>query len=162
MTSFPIIDVAVNDPSWDRHTVFDPEKLQTLTSKIISDLANDLLECEISLSLVSDDQIQEINRDHRGFDKPTNVLSFPMLGAYDDVADAPKPILLGDIIVAFETVTREAAAEEKRFSDHFIHLYIHGLLHLLGYDHETDNEAEEMEGLEIKYLANLGIANPYA
>lgn len=113
---------------------------------------------ELSLLLTDDKRIRVVNRDWRGFDKATNVLSFPAAPP-SRVATSP---VLGDIVIAYETVEREAQAEGKSVSDHFSHLVIHGLLHLLGEDHETDAEAERMEGLEIAALARLGIADPYA
>lgn len=113
---------------------------------------------ELSLLLTDDRRIRIVNRDWRGFDKATNVLSFPAAPP-ERVATSP---VLGDIVVAYETVEREAAAEGKSLADHFSHLVIHGLLHLLGEDHETDAEAQRMEGLEVAALDRLGIADPYA
>ena len=115
---------------------------------------------EVSLALCDDAHIRDLNRDYRGFDKPTNVLSF---GAFDPEISlaAGQPILLGYVIIARETVVREAAQQEKRVSDHVTHLLVHGVLHLLGFDHESDEEADAMEGLEIVVLGKLGIANPY-
>jgi probable rRNA maturation factor len=115
-------------------------------------------DAELSLLLTDDAAIRVLNRDHRHLDKPTNVLSFPQ---DDPEADAYGP-LLGDIVVAHETVMREAVEEGISFHDHFLHMIVHGFLHLVGYDHMNDDEAEEMEGLETAILARLGIANPYA
>jgi probable rRNA maturation factor len=115
-------------------------------------------DAELSLVLTDDASIRVINRDHRGFDKPTNVLSFPQ---DDPDADAYGP-MLGDIVVAHETVTREAVDDGISFRAHFLHMIVHGFLHLVGYDHLNDDEAEEMEGLETAILARLGIADPYA
>ncbi len=113
---------------------------------------------EVSLLLCDDARIREINRAWRGLDKPTNVLSFPA---------APRAMLakspaVGDIAIAHETVAREALEEGKTFRDHYMHMVVHGFLHLLGYDHETDAEAEEMEALEVSVLQQLGVADPYA
>lgn len=113
---------------------------------------------ELSLLLTDDKRIRIVNRDWRGFDKATNVLSFPAAPP-ERIAMSP---VLGDIVVALDTVEREAASEEKSVADHFRHLVIHGLLHLLGEDHETAAEAERMEALEVAALARLGIADPYA
>lgn len=113
---------------------------------------------EVSLLLCDDARIQELNREWRGLDKPTNVLSFP---ASDPSKLAQSP-LLGDIAIAFETVERESLEEQKSFSAHVSHMVVHGFLHLIGYDHETDREAEEMEDVERRALARLGIADPYA
>jgi probable rRNA maturation factor len=115
-------------------------------------------EAELSILLCDDATIQPLNRDWRGFDKPTNVLSFP---AFSPLPLAEKP-LVGDLAVARETVEREAAHDGKTVPDHLTHLLIHGVLHLVGYDHETEAEAEAMEALETRILASLGIADPYA
>lgn len=106
---------------------------------------------EIAVVLADDAFAQQLNRDYRGKDKPTNVLSFP-----NDEAGQ-----LGDIVLAFETVEREAAEQGKSFKHHAVHLLVHGTLHLLGYDHEIEKEAARMEKLEIKILDKLGVANPY-
>jgi probable rRNA maturation factor len=111
---------------------------------------------ELSLVLTDDAAIRVLNRDHRGKDKPTNVLSFPGF----DVDEAPGP-LLGDIVIAWETVAREATEEGKSVADHFSHLVVHGMLHLFGYDHEAADDAEAMEAEERRVLARLGIADPY-
>ncbi|KPF68623.1 hypothetical protein IP69_11365 [Bosea sp. AAP35] len=113
---------------------------------------------EVSLLLTDDKRIRIVNRDWRGLDKATNVLSFPAVPA-KQIARSP---VLGDIVIAYETVAREAQDENKSLGDHFSHLVIHGLLHLLGEDHETEAEAQRMESLEIAALARLGIADPYA
>ena len=113
---------------------------------------------EVSVLMCDDARIREINKDWRGLDKPTNVLSFP---AAPKEALARLPVV-GDIAVAYETVVREAAEEGKSLPDHVAHMIAHGFLHLVGFDHETDEEAEEMEALEIRILGELGIADPYA
>ena len=114
---------------------------------------------ELSLVFTDDESIQKLNAEWRGKDKPTNVLSFP---AFPIAPGDPLPPMLGDIVLAYETVVREAELEGKPLENHITHLIIHGLLHLLGYDHETDDEAEEMEGLERQALARLAIPDPYA
>ncbi|WP_378945133.1 rRNA maturation RNase YbeY [Mesorhizobium sp. ANAO-SY3R2] len=114
---------------------------------------------ELSLVFTDDDSIQKLNAEWRGKDKPTNVLSFP---AFPIAPGDPLPPMLGDIVLAYETVVREAELEGKPLENHITHLIIHGLLHLLGYDHETDDEAEEMEALERQALARLAIPDPYA
>lgn len=113
---------------------------------------------EISVLLSDDAAVQVLNRDWRGQDKPTNVLSFP---SDEDEALPGQALFLGDIAVALETTQREAAEQNLTFSDHFCHLLVHGMLHVLGFDHETDKQADEMEPLEIEILNGLGIANPY-
>jgi probable rRNA maturation factor len=115
---------------------------------------------EVSVLLADDARVRELNRDWRGKDKPTNVLSFP---AWErgDPAPAGGPLPLGDVALALETVLREAAAEGKAPEAHLAHLVVHGTLHLLGHDHEDEDEAERMEALEVSALARLGIADPY-
>jgi probable rRNA maturation factor len=114
---------------------------------------------EVSILLADDAVVAALNRDYRGQDRPTNVLSFPA-GA-SDWPGTPEPALLGDVIVAFETTRREAETEGRRLGDHLTHLLVHGTLHLLGYDHESDDEAETMEAREVELLAMLGVADPY-
>jgi len=126
---------------------------------------------EMSLVLADDALVQTLNRDYRDKDKPTNVLSFALL---DDLGDTDEdaddvlargegmPILIGDVILAFETVQREAREQGKTVGDHLTHLVIHGVLHLLGYDHQSDPDADRMERLETSILARMGIADPYS
>jgi probable rRNA maturation factor len=114
---------------------------------------------ELSVVFSDDAHIRTLNADWRGKDKPTNVLSFP---AFPLAKGGPLPPMLGDIVLAAETVAREAALEDKPLENHITHLVVHGLLHLLGYDHETDAEAEEMEAIERAALARLAIPDPYA
>ncbi|CAN7152860.1 rRNA maturation RNase YbeY [Phyllobacterium sp. LjRoot231] len=114
---------------------------------------------ELSLVFTDDATIKELNSGWRDKDKPTNVLSFPAFTLKPGQKPGP---MLGDIVIARETVAREAADEDKTFEDHLTHLIVHGFLHLLGYDHLTDVEAEEMEGLERKVLERLAIPDPYA
>jgi probable rRNA maturation factor len=112
---------------------------------------------EVSLLLADDARVRVLNRDFRGKDKPTNVLSFPA----PDGPAPPGPQPLGDIVLAYETVVREANDEGKTLADHATHLVVHGTLHLLGHDHEEERAAERMEALERQALAHLGIADPY-
>lgn len=116
---------------------------------------------EISVLLTDDTHIRELNRIWRDKDKATNVLSFPALD--DDLPPPPpgEPVLLGDVVLAFETVEREALAEAKPLRDHVAHLLVHGTLHLLGYDHEEPDEADAMERRETEILATLGVPDPY-
>lgn len=113
---------------------------------------------ELSIQLTDDAEIRTLNRDYRGKDKPTNVLSFPA----GDEGAAGRVRLLGDIVLAQETIEREATAQAKTLADHLSHLTIHGVLHLLGHDHETETQATAMEALETEILRGLGIADPYA
>lgn len=112
---------------------------------------------EVVVAFADDARVRELNRDFRGKDSATNVLSFP---APEDLP-GPGPRALGDVILARETVAAEAAAEGKTVENHVCHLVVHGFLHLLGYDHETDAEAERMERLETEVLASLGVPDPY-
>ncbi|MBE5075120.1 rRNA maturation RNase YbeY [Erythrobacteraceae bacterium E2-1 Yellow Sea] len=118
----------------------------------------------LSLLFTSDAQVHELNLQWRGRDKPTNVLSFPMLGADDlhDLAPDGPPEMLGDIALAYETCAREAAGKHVPLDHHAAHLIVHGLLHLAGHDHVTSEEdADRMEALEITALAKIGIGDPY-
>jgi probable rRNA maturation factor len=110
---------------------------------------------ELSLLFCDDARIRLLNAQFRGFDKPTNVLSFP---GPEPTAEAH---MLGDIAIAFETVAREAVEQGKPLPHHVCHMIVHGFLHLLGYDHETDEEAEAMEADEARVLHRIGIADPY-
>ena len=115
---------------------------------------------ELSIVLSDDEHLRELNGQWRGKDAATNVLSFP-IHQIEAGARPPEP-MLGDLVFARETCEREAREQEKRVADHFSHLLVHGLLHLYGYDHGADGEAEAMEALERRVLARLGIADPYA
>ena len=118
-------------------------------------------DCEIGIGCVDLAESHELNLQYREKDKPTNVLSFP--------SDIPEEVLslldaepLGDLVICIPVVLQEAAEQQKTPTDHFTHLLVHGILHLLGYDHETtESDAEEMEALEIEILKKLGVANPY-
>nr|WP_279347264.1 rRNA maturation RNase YbeY [Govania unica] len=126
---------------------------------------------EIVVILMTDEAMREVNRDHRQQDKPTNVLSFPvweledleLLAAGTTPPGQPPgvPVPLGDILMAEATLTREAALQGKSFADHARHLLVHGFLHLVGYDHMNDDEAEVMEALEVQILRGFAISDPY-
>jgi probable rRNA maturation factor len=118
-------------------------------------------DAELAIMLTDDDGIRTLNKNWRGIDKPTNVLSFPALQPTGPQDDDDAPRMLGDIAIAYETTRSEADAEHKPFENHLSHLTVHGFLHLLGYDHTTDDEAEIMEGLEREILAQLGVPDPY-
>ena len=122
---------------------------------------------ELNVVLTDDRAVRRLNRDWRGQDKPTNGLSFPAQnGPAQNGRPAPRlppgvPVLLGDVVVACGVAVAEAAAQGKTLRAHLAHLVVHGVLHLLGHDHEADAEAERMEALEAKVLRRMGIANPY-
>lgn len=129
------------------------------------ELAQQNFALEVSIKLSDNDEVQQLNASYRGKDKPTNVLSFPLvphdlLGSLSNSDDGE--ILLGDIIMAHDVCANEAQEKSISMTDHASHLLVHGILHLLGYDHETEADALIMEDLEVKALQNLGIANPYA
>ncbi|KKA46251.1 MULTISPECIES: rRNA maturation RNase YbeY [Salinivibrio] len=114
-------------------------------------------QAEVTIRIVDEGESQSLNRDYRGKDKPTNVLSFPF--------DAPPGVeidLLGDLIVCRQVVEQEAQQQGKALMDHWAHMVVHGSLHLLGYDHIEDDEAEQMEALERELLAAMGVSDPYA
>ena len=115
---------------------------------------------ELAISLADDAVQQRLNRDWRGVDQPTNVLAFPAWNP-DTPIPPGAPVLLGDVVLAFETAARESDEQGKPLSDHLSHLVVHGVLHLLGYDHATEAEAVAMESLEASILASLGVPNPY-
>lgn len=141
-----IVDISVNSAQWPA--------VNNLINKVAMKTMEELNlqgESEVSIVLTDSAAIQKLNRDWRGKDKPTNVLSFP----------AGEPGLLGDIVLAYEVIKQEAEEQKKSFDDHLMHLIIHGILHLVGHDHEDDKEAENMESLEIRILQSFGVKNPY-
>ena len=158
------IQTSVEDPAWPSE-----EQLTAMASGILEQAAAFLVtaeeqpfpegEVELSLVFTNDASIREINSEWRGQDKPTNVLSFPAFPL--EPGGMPGP-MLGDIVIARETVEREAADLGKTAQEHLTHLLVHGFLHLFGYDHLDADEAEEMEGLETRILAELGLPDPYA
>lgn len=161
MNASVTIDIAVTGGNW-RDVLPDAERLTRQAALAAwrvgrKENANTAPE-EISIVLTDDAAVRALNRDHRGQDVPTNVLSF---GIAPDATEDRQPRLLGDVVLAYETVNREAAAQGKSVADHFRHLVVHGVLHLRGYDHDTEEEAEIMERIETRLLAGLGITDPY-
>jgi probable rRNA maturation factor len=158
------IQISVEDDSWPSE-----EQLLAFCGKVLAASADFLareedqpfppMAPEISLVFTDDAAIREINAEWRSKDMPTNVLSFPAFPL--EPGGMPGP-MLGDIVIARETVEREALELEKSFDDHLTHLLVHGFLHLFGYDHIETEEAEEMESLETRILAVLGLTDPYA
>ena len=149
-------EVILDDSRWQ-----SVKDLQVTIKKAmhgVNNLMGDDTCCPLSVTItcMNDSAIQTLNKNFRGHDKPTNVLSFP-----DGDVDENSRLHLGDIAIAFETLEREAQEQDKSFHDHFTHMITHGLLHLYGYDHETDEDAEEMESLEVEILEDMGIKNPY-
>jgi len=117
-------------------------------------------DAEVTIRIVDEAESRELNHQYRGKNKSTNVLSFPM-ELPEELATAVDEIMLGDLVICAPVVAREAAEQNKSLLHHWAHMVIHGMLHLQGYDHIEDDEAEEMESLEIKLLQQLGIENPY-
>ena len=148
----PAIDISVEEPAWS--AAGDVDSLaRAAVDAALAESGDDLPdEAELSIVLCNDAFIADLNEKWRGLAKPTNVLSFPV--------DMDSPAL-GDIVIAYETVAREALDDGKTLRDHLSHMIVHGFFHLLGFDHETDEEAEEMEALEARALAALGIASPF-
>lgn len=158
------IDINILAGDWEAPQI----DLETLIhSSIIATIAAaDLYEeiqnraLEVSVVLTDDKTIQTLNATYRNIDKPTNVLSFAALDS-DDPLPPEGPVHLGDIILALETLQHESETMEKPLKNHLTHLVIHGMLHLLGYDHIEEEEANIMESLEISILSDFGIENPY-
>lgn len=151
------VDIMRGPGDWGRVAGLDALAAQAVETAVAAVRGVPQRPVEVSLLLSDDAGLRELNRTWRGRDKPTNVLSFPGAGA-----PSPNgPEHLGDIALAFETIAREAEADGKTLADHVAHLIVHGALHLLGHDHETDAEAEAMEAIEIEALARLGVADPY-
>ncbi|WP_273790582.1 rRNA maturation RNase YbeY [Bartonella sp. CM31XJBT] len=153
-----IIDIMVKSAGWN-----DEKMLYNITEKaLMTTMHHVSLEdvvSEISLLFTNDEHMAQINAQWRNKNKSTNVLSFPAFPL--KAGNRPGP-MLGDIIIARETIVFEAAKEGKTFQDHLTHMIVHGILHLLGYDHETDDEAYKMEKLEREILQKLSIKDPYA
>ncbi len=149
---FPVIDldlqIAVEAPDLPSET--------DIRRWVAAAVGDAMEEAQLTVRIVDEAEIRDLNATYRDKDKPTNVLSFPF--------EAPPGVdipLLGDIIICAVVVAREAQEQDKPLEAHWAHMVIHGVLHLLGYDHIEESEAEEMEGLEIRLLTDLGYANPY-
>ena len=151
----PAVDIVVNAAAWEALPGLEDLAARAVEQSGLIAGAKLAKDCELCIVFCDDAEIRGLNAQWRGQDKPTNVLSFPTPGAL-----ATKP-LLGDIVIAFETVAREAREQDKSLADHASHMIIHGFLHLIGYDHETPAEAEAMEALERRVAETLGIIDPY-
>jgi probable rRNA maturation factor len=150
------IEVNVAAPAWRRVADLEDLAKTCVRQSLAASGAALASKCEVSVTFCDDETIRELNVEWRGKDQPTNVLSFPTPGALDR-----KP-LIGDVIVAYETVAREAEEQGKLLRAHAAHMVAHGFLHLIGYDHETAADAERMEALERKIAMALGFPDPYA
>ncbi len=155
--ALPALDIVAESPLWQAMPEIEAAAARAVAAACAVSGRRWQPGAEVSLLLADDATLRELNRAWRGKDKPTNVLSFPAV-PQDQLPRSP---VIGDIAVAYETVAREAHDEGKAPLDHATHLVVHGMLHLLGFDHESEAEAAEMEALEVKALAGLGIADPY-
>ena len=147
------LDISIDDREWRAV----PNLRGLARTAVLAVLPDD--DVSIGLLFTSDAKIAEINGQWRGKASPTNVLSFPVSAATPVPEGEPRP--LGDIVMAYGVVSREAQEQKKPFAHHVTHLIVHGVLHLLGYDHENDDEAGAMEAREIMILSELGMGNPY-
>ena len=158
--ALPMTEVLVVADGWQSEP--DAEAVIQRAIAIAAEMADaDTGDAELAFMLTDDAGIRTLNNNWRGIDKPTNVLSFPALPPTGPAGPDDAPRMLGDIAIAFETTRQEADDEQKPFDHHLSHLAVHGFLHLIGYDHEEDDDAEAMEALETEILAQLGIPDPY-
>lgn len=166
------LNVTVGDEQWTENTDFDAvkvaEELKELAFAYVAEAGgHELLALDksyyVNVCLGNDAEVQRLNREFRGMDRPTNVLSFASIDddEFWDMLDKSADMELGDIILAFETLQREAAEKHITVYAHYCHLLVHGFLHILGFDHQTDEEADEMESLETEILEQFSIDNPY-
>src|ERR1700760_411476 len=159
--ALPITEVLVVAECW--HDAPEAEAvIQRAIAAAAASVDDDVGEAELAVMLTDDPGIRTLNGNWRGIDKATNVLSFPALQPTGARKPGDAPRMLGDIAIAYQTLRREADEEQKPFDHHLSHLAVHGFLHLIGYDHENDADAEAMETLETEILAQLGIPDPYA
>lgn len=166
-----VLNVTVNNPFWLEAVDFDAlkvaENLKDLTFEYMANSGHELLSdgksYSLNVCLSDDEEVHRLNKEFRGMDKPTNVLSFANIDDEDfwDDYEQSDELELGDIILAYETLQKEANIKGISVYAHYSHLLVHGFLHLLGFDHQEDDEAEEMEGIETEILAMYSIDNPY-
>jgi probable rRNA maturation factor len=149
----PAVEIDIQAPLWDSQ----PAAARTVRAAIAAAAALSTSGGEVSILLTDDSAVRVLNRDWRGIDKPTNVLSFP---APENLSQGAAGIL-GDIVIAYETLTRECADEDRDFLHHLAHLTVHGYLHLVGYDHQNDKEAGAMEALESRIMTRMKLPDPW-
>ena len=154
MTEGLEVAVSVACPAWTARLPAAREVCRGAAEAAFRAARPDIAWAEASLMLADDAMVRDLNRAYRGQDTPTNVLAFP---GRDDACAPGSPTMLGDVVVAYETAAAEATRAGTALADHLCHLVVHGILHLLGHDHETDADAERMEGLESRALATLGV-----
>lgn len=152
-----VIDLAIPCARWRRALPASEKLARQAAQTALAQAGKKLGTAELSLVLADDETVAALNRRWRRRSGPTNVLAF----ASDERAAPPAPLLLGDVVLAYETVTREARDQGKTLADHLRHLVVHGVLHLLGYDHDAAGPARRMETLETRILASLGVPDPY-
>jgi len=172
------LEISIEGTDWNEEEVRSVTR--DCANAVFSDLELDGEDVEICFLFTGDDEVRNLNKTYRGIDQPTNVLSFPAdfmeqeecccdddccdcnccNDDYDEDDDCGICIL-GSIALAFETIKKEAFEQDKSFQDHLKHLVVHGLLHLLRYDHEDESDAQEMESLEVRVLEKLNVKNPY-
>jgi len=150
----PQIDIEIKSPQWGKQPLAEKAVRDAILAAVA---ALSTAGGEVSIVLTDDSTIRSLNRDWRGIDSATNVLSFPATGPKCGEDGG----LLGDIVIAYETLERECDEEKRAFIHHLSHLTVHGFLHLIGYDHQDDAQAEEMEGLESKIMTRLHMPDPY-
>lgn len=165
------LDVIIEDDAWTESVDFDAvkvaEELKDLTFDYVADAGHELLAMKktfsVNVCLSNDTEVHRLNKEFRGMDKPTNVLSFANIDddEFWDMLDDNDENELGDIILAFETLCQEAAVKHISVYAHYCHLLVHGFLHILGFDHQEDKQAEEMENIETEILAAFSIDDPY-
>ena len=154
------IDIDIQNPNW-KTSIGDIENITRSAIEKDLSMATDVRpQMEISIVLSDDVFIQNLNKAYRHKDKPTNVLSFPMTEV-QDIQETSPFVSLGDVIVSFDTIKRESEEQNKPLEHHYIHMLVHGCLHLLHFDHEDNEDAEIMESKEIEILEQLGVKNPY-
>jgi probable rRNA maturation factor len=153
------VDVTLPCPLW-QHDCADVASLAEAAARLALASCQAAATSVVDVTLADDAAQQALNRTWRGTDAPTNVLAFPAADPDDALPDGA-PLLLGDVVLAYETVRREAAEQQKPLANHLRHLVVHGVLHLLGYDHIGDADAAMMEAREIAILAQFGVPNPY-
>lgn len=159
------IDIVSKSKKWQSHEDF----VKKVTKKLIAEtelkkILKKNIQLDVAISLVLDREMQKINQQFRGKNKPTNVLSFPAIDwnlLKKNIRQIKDFLYLGDIVISYETLKKESLAQNKSFENHLTHLILHSILHLLGHDHEEDDMAQIMENLEIKILRKFKISNPY-